>query len=581
MHRRWFISRTNPEYISFLSRTASVSPVFAQVLISRGLKSSSDIQDFLSPGLTGLSDPFDLSGITEALARLKAAGKHGEKVLVHGDYDADGLTATAIMVSALSTAGIDAAYFIPDRLGHGYGFNSAGVEAAVKAGARLIITVDCGIGSFEAVALARGRGIDVIITDHHEPIRVDDPGPENLESEGIHKFSTPEAIAVINPKLNLRNSALHILSGAGIALKFAQAMTLDKDISFSDDDLLPLFDLAALGTIADVVPLTGENRIIVKEAMLLIHGGSRPGLMALRQAAGLEGKHLKAGTLSYSLVPRINAAGRMGEAGDVVRLFLSDSAQETADLAAWLDRLNSERQKVEEAVFQAAFSKIAGSVPDSVIMLAGQGWHPGVLGIVASRVAELFRLPAIIFSVEDGIAKGSARSISTFDICKGLDECKDLLVAFGGHKQAAGVKLREAMLPAFEEKLRQIIRRDVSSDDLIPTLRINAPASLSDLTPGLMSEFELLEPFGYGNPEPLLGARELEVIGPKVVGVKHLKLRLKKGPFSFDAIGFDMGGLVEDMVRTTEYDAAFSPAYNEWNGSRNIQLVLKGIRPSR
>ncbi|MBI5076693.1 MAG: DHH family phosphoesterase [Nitrospirae bacterium] len=594
MHRRWLLNKTNAEFISYLSRAASISPVFSQILINRGIKTAAEVQDFLHPRVTGLSDPFDLHNVRPAIERIKAARKQGERVFVHGDYDADGLTATAIMVSALRTAGLDVHYFIPSRMTHGYGFNIIGVETAQKAGARLIITVDCGISSFEAAAHAQSLGIDLIITDHHEPTRKE--GTKNKgqgaedSSDGqelvthhasrITDFMIPHAVAVINPKCSPDGSRLTVLCGAGIAFKLAQAMAIDNDITFSEDDLMPLLDLAALGTIADVVPLIGENRIIVREAMQHIQDGNRLGMRALKQAAGLDNKQLRTGLLAFTLVPRINAAGRVGDAQDVVKLFLSDAEQEAYDLAAWLDRTNSERRKIEEIVYQDALSELRGIDPAAVIMLAKEGWHPGVLGIAASKIADSFNLPAFIFTIENGIAKGSSRSIPAFDICAGLSECRDLLIAFGGHKQAAGVRLRADNLPAFEQRLRQIIQRDVSPEDLVPTLEIHASVLLNQLDTQLMHEIELLEPFGHGNPEPLLGARELEIMYPKVLKDRHLKMKLKKSASYIDAIGWDMGHLLEDLGQAAIFDAVFTPSYNDWNGNRSIQLVLKGLRPS-
>ncbi len=587
MHRRWFLNRTNAEFVSFLSRSASISLVFSQILINRGIKTAAEVQDFMNPGITGLSDPFDLQGVKEAVERIKVALKQGERIFIHGDYDADGLTATAIMVSALRTAGLDVHYFIPNRMIHGYGFNITGVEAAHKAGAKLIITVDCGISSFEAAAHAQSLGIDLIITDHHEPERkesskfkVQGSGDATENHELVTEFIVPHAVAIINPKLNLKHSTLNILCGAGIAFKLAQAMARDSNIAFSDDDLLLLTDLAALGTIADVVPLIGENRIIIHQAMQHLQDGSRLGLRALKQAARLDNKQLKAGLLAFTMVPRINAAGRMGDAQDVVRLFLSDSEQEANDLATWLDRTNGERKKIEEIVYQDALSQLKDVGHDAVVMLAKEGWHPGVLGIVASKIAESLNLPAFIFAIEKGIAKGSSRSIPAFDICAGLSQCRDLLISFGGHKQAAGVKLRADDLPVLQQRLRQIIRRDISREDLIPTLEIHASVLLNQLDAQLMRELELLEPFGFGNPEPLLGARDLEMMYPKVLKDRHLKMKLRKGASYLDAIGWDMGHLLEDLSQAENFDAVFTPSYNDWNGNRNIQLILKGLRPS-
>lgn len=586
MHSRWLINRTNPEYVKYLSQAASISPVFARVLINRGVKTAADINDFLYPGITSLSDPFELSSMKTAVGRVKFALQRNERILVHGDYDTDGLTATAIMLQALRGIGLDVHYFIPNRILHGYGFHAPAVDMAIKLGAKLIITVDCGITSLETVSYANKAGIDVIITDHHEPVVKgirewglgigNSTNPQPLSP--IPLYVLPEAVAVINPKLETHNSKLSNLSGAGVAFKFAQALALDNGLPYTSDDVLPLLDLAALGTLADVVPLTGENRIIVKEGLKFIHAGSRPGIRALKEVSGLNGKETRAGRLSFTLVPRLNAAGRIADAQDVVVLLLSENKEESLKLSAWLDRLNRERQQIEGDVWQEALEKLKGTDMSSAIVLAGEGWHQGVLGIVASRIAEEFYRPAFIFSVENGVAKGSARSIPSFDICKGLTEASDLLLSFGGHKQAAGIKLRAEDLPAFEKAISRIVQAGLGPSDLQPALEIDANINLSAVTHELVREFSLLEPFGFGNPEPLIGAKALEVVSPRIVGNKHLKMRLKRESQSLDAIGFDMGGLLEELQGSAVVDAVFTPAINDWNNGSYLQLILKAVR---
>lgn len=589
MHSAWLINRTNPEYVRYLSRSASISPVFAQVLINRGVKTAADIDDFLYPSLTSLSDPFELSSMRTAVERVKIAVLRRERILVHGDYDADGLTATAIMVQALRGIGLEVHYFIPNRILHGYGFHAPAVDMAKKLGAKLIITVDCGITSIEAVSCANKAGIDVIITDHHEPLLkgIRDWGlgignSANPQPLTPNPYSVPEAVAVINPKLETHNSKLSDLSGAGIAFKFAQALALDNGLPYTSDDVLPLLDLAALGTLADVVSLTGENRIIVKEGLKFIQAGSRPGIRALKEVSGLNGKETRAGRLSFTLVPRLNAAGRIADAQDVVVLLLSENKDESLKLSAWLDNLNRERQQIEGEVWQEALEKLRGTDTAPAIVLAGEGWHQGVLGIVASRIAEEFYRPAFIFSVENSVAKGSARSVPSFDICKGLTEASELLLSFGGHKQAAGIKLRAENLPAFEKAISRIVQTGLGPSDLQPALEIDANISLSEVTHELVRELSLLEPFGFGNPEPLIGAKALEVVSPRIVGNKHLKMRLKRESQSLDAIGFDMGGLLEELSRKHSglVDAVFTPEINDWNGGRYLQLILKAVRPS-
>ena len=589
MHSRWLINRTNPEYVRYLSRAASISPVFAQVLINRGLKTAADINDFLYPSITGLSDPFELPSMKAAVARVKLALHRHERILIHGDYDTDGLTATVIMLQALRCIGLDALYFIPNRMLHGYGFNNPAVDMAKKLGVKLIITVDCGINSFEAASCADKAGIDVIITDHHEPtikqgsgfgVRGSEELTHHLSPITHHHFKVPEATAVVNPKLETYNSKLSNLSGAGVAFKFAEALAMDGGLPYSRDDVIPLLDLAALGTLADVVPLTGENRIIVKEGLKFIHAGSRPGIRALKEVSGLNGKETRAGRLSFTLVPRINAAGRLADSQDVVRLLISESEEESLKLSSWLDNLNRKRREIEGEVYEKALERLREADMASAIVLAGEGWNQGVLGIVASRIAEEFYRPAFIFSLENGIAKGSARSIPAFDICKGLAESSDLLLSFGGHKQAAGIKLKAEDLPAFEHAICAIVKGCLNEFELQPVLEIDVNIRLSEVTHELVDEFSLLEPFGLGNPEPLIGAKALEVVSPKIVGNKHLKMRLKKESMSLDAIGFDMAGLLEELQASAATDAVFTPAINDWNNSRCLQLVLKAVRPT-
>jgi single-stranded-DNA-specific exonuclease len=297
--------------------------------------------------------------------------------------------------------------------------------------------------------------------------------------------------------------------------------------------------------------------------------------------SGLNGKETGAGRLSFTLVPRINAAGRIADARDVVELLLTDNEEESLRLSSWLDSLNSERQKIEGEVYQEAIEKLRGKDTSSAIVLAGEGWHQGVLGIVASRLAEEFYRPAFIFTVEDNIAKGSARSVPSFDIHKGLTETGELLLSFGGHKQAAGIKLKVEDMPAFEKAIRGIFQSSVDISVLQPVLEIDANIRLSDVELKLIEEFALLGPFGMGNTEPLLGSKALEVVSPKIVGNKHLKMRLKKASLSLDAIGFGMGGLLEGLRNSPVVDAVFTPAINDWNGGRYLQLIVKAVRPGR
>ncbi|MEW6067329.1 MAG: single-stranded-DNA-specific exonuclease RecJ [Nitrospirota bacterium] len=579
MHRRWFVNKTNPEYIKYLSKNTSISPVLAQILINRGIKTPEDISSFLNPNISQLSDPFDIEGMKTAVERIITASNRGEKVLVHGDYDVDGLTATAIILQALKIIGIGCCYFIPNRLKHGYGFNSAAVEKAKEIGAALIITVDCGITSFDEAALCRKQGIDLIITDHHEPIRSQESGvrSQNENPPSPPEFLLPDALAIINPKISNPESNISNLSGAGIAFKLAQAIVTTHDSQLTIHDFL---DLAALGTIADVVPLTGENRIIVKEGLRLIENGARPGLRGLRQVSGIGDKGLNSGRLSFTLIPRINAAGRIADSNDVIKLLLADSDDEAADMSLWLDKLNLERQRIEEDVYQEALNKLNNKDIGSAIVLYSEGWHKGVVGIVASRIAEAFYRPVFIISIEGNIARGSARSIPPLNIYEALSGCKKFLRGFGGHKQAAGLELEAKDIPLFEEGINRVVEDILNEKDFIPTLEIDADVDLSAINSNLISEIEMLEPFGFGNTEPLLGAKGLKILYPKIVGNNHLKMKLRQKNQSFDAIGFDMGEFLGMLDGHETVDAVFTPCVNEWEGGRCLQLNLKALRPS-
>lgn len=580
MDRQWLVNKTKPEYIHYFAKKNAVSAILAQILINRGLKTPEEIRSFLNPDITKMSDPFDLPDMQKAVQRIRTASEKGEKVLVHGDYDADGLTATAIVVKALKMLGITYDFFIPNRMVHGYGFTPASVLEAKKKGASLIITVDCGITSFSAVSQSNREGIDVIITDHHEPKKI----PPSVSQGTIpktaqtrqHEFSLPEAFAVINPKTVIHSPAVD-LSGAGVALKLVQALFIDHGF---EDIMSRFLDLAALGTIADVVPLTGENRMIVKEGLDMIGHGTNTGLLALQRVSGIKDKFLKPGRLLFSIIPRINAPGRVSDARSVINLLSTDSEEEAMDIASWLDQQNSERQRIEATVYQEALTVLEQKGVTPFIVLSAEGWHKGVIGIVASRIAETFTRPVIILSIDGDTARGSARSIPAIDIYDALSACRDCLSRFGGHKQAAGLELRSQDIPLFEDSLNRVIVDRMDDQDFTPALHIDAHINLSDVSFQLLKEFALLEPFGTGNPEPLLGSKSLEAIEPRVVGNGHLKMKLRQKKNAVDAIGFDMASYMATLESSYRIDVVFTPFINEWNGSRHLNLNLKALRPS-
>ncbi len=581
---RWIINKTNPEYIAYVARIASVSPMLAQVLVNRGLKTAEQLDAFLNPDISKLADPFALPQLKAATERIRIAKKNGERVLIHGDYDADGVTATAIMVEGLREYGLDVDFFIPDRVQHGYGFGAAGLERAEALGTKLIVTVDCGISSFEAAAAARLRGIDLIITDHHEPVRKERQVKVQAKVEATSlpipeplPVCLPEAVAVVNPKAGACPPEMAHLSGAGVALKLIQGL-FDNNI----DAMHKFFDLAAIGTAADVVPVQNDNRIIIREGMKLIQSGHRTGIKALCRAAGIRTDPFKSSYLYYMLIPRINAAGRIANATDVVRLLTTRSEDEAWQLAGWMNNLNTRRQEIEASVYDEAMKKIRPmDAGEGALVVASEGWHIGVVGIVASKIAREYYRPAIVLSIEGGLAKGSGRSIPPFDLYEGLTECKDVLTRFGGHNQAAGLSLPSADIEHFRTLFCSRVRERLSKEDLMPVLLIDGAVKISDMSTGLVDELARMEPFGYSNVEPVFGSRGLEVMQPRIVGNNHLKMQLRQNGRKMDSIGFDFGSMLGSVEESGMIDAAFVPTINEWDGGRFLQLNLKAIRPAQ
>ncbi len=563
MHRNWLVSKTNQEFLAYLSSKVSISPVLAQVLVNRGIKDAESITDFLYPSLNNIHDPFLMPDMRKAVDRLKAAVDRDERVFVHGDYDADGVTATALLVSALRKLGLKTSYHIPNRITEGYGISNTGIQKAKGWNADLIITADCGISAETQVATALSMGMDVIVTDHHEP-------PDKL----------PEAAAVVDPHRKDSAYPFKYLAGVGVAFKLIQALYQDLRIADYELRVEELLDLVALGTIADSVPLVGENRILVTCGLKRINDSlASTGIQALKEVSGVNGTS-RAGSLSYSLIPRINAAGRLDDAGVVVELFLTDDEAKAEGIALLLDQQNKKRKKIEADVLKAALDMIDPDDPDSAIVLSSPEWHPGVIGIVASRLVDMFYRPVFLFSVKDSIAKGSARGVPPFHLYRAIAECSDLLLGYGGHRQAAGLRLDLKNLPAFRSRMNKIVERNLSAEDLIPVLEIDAAIKFSDLSLDLIKELTLLEPYGDSNKQPVLGAKGIEVVSQKIVGNNHLKMQLKQENLNIDTIGFSMGNQLDKMGPASSFDIAFNLCMNEWNGSKNLQLNLKAIRPS-
>ncbi len=558
---RWFISSTNKEYLNYLASSASISPTIAQILVNRNIKTPEQVKDFLAPSLDNLHDPYLLPDMNKAVERIQKAKKNKERVLVFGDYDVDGLSATALLLEALEQFGICADFMIPNRLTEGYGLTSEAIESAIQKDISLVITVDCGISAVEEAKLAGTLGLDLIITDHHQQT-----GP------------LPEALAVVNPHRTDSTYPFKDLAGVGVAYKLAEAI-LGKEAAVS------LLDLAAMGTMADIVPLLGENRIIVKVGLNMINNTERPGIQALKEIAEKNDRPVTSTAFAFVLAPRINAAGRLGDAAPVVELFRTKDENQAKKLAAFLDENNKKRREIDALLLKEAREKLEGLVPPQprvgIVALGGQKWHPGVLGIVASKLSDELRLPVFLFSVENGLARGSGRSIPPFNMIGALEKCSHMLEAFGGHHQAAGVRLKTSNMDAFRDKMSEFLIESVGEKGYTPPLQIDVAVELSDVGIGLVRELQMLEPFGFKNEEPVFGCKNTETMMPRLVGKNHLKMRIKKGRQVLDSIGFGMGSKVESLSNDNNMvDTVFVPKLNQWEGRTTVQLHLKELRTS-
>ncbi|MGH7631112.1 MAG: single-stranded-DNA-specific exonuclease RecJ [Gemmatimonadales bacterium] len=544
-----------------LAADLSLPEPLAAILVQRGHADADAARRFLRPPLADLADPRSLAGMVRAVEVIADAVRSRRRILIHGDYDVDGQCASALLARALATAGADATAFVPHRLRDGYDFGDAGLAKAREIGAGLIITCDCGITALEPVRRARDAGMQVVVTDHHLP------GAE-----------LPPADAVVDPQRPDDVSGLTQLCGTGLAFKLVQALV--PALGLPPNLPLHLLDLVALATVADVVPLTGENRILVKHGLKLLRESRWPGLRALVEACGLDGRPVRAAHCGFILGPRLNAAGRVGDAADGLRLLLTDDPAEASALAARLEQLNGERQQLDQRMLEEALDRVerAGDLEPGLV-IDGDGWHPGVVGIVASRVVERFGRPTFLIAFDGEIGRGSGRSISRFDLHAALGECHDLLERYGGHPMAAGLTIRRERLEAFRERFAGVVRRTLAPEDLGPEQRVDLEIVLRDATPELERLARYLEPCGAGNPSPVLGARGVRLARRSLVGAGHLKGVLEEGEARLSAIGFQWAdraaGLGDGLV-----DAAFRLETNEWQGVSTLQARLCAVAPS-
>lgn len=563
---RWVIApEPDRATVDALARTIGVPPALAALLVQRGYGEATHAKQFLRPELESLSDPLALAGMAEAVETIVKAVKAGHQILVHGDYDVDGQCATALLTRALRIAGAKVEGFVPHRMTDGYDFGPAGLARAIAIGARLVITCDCGITAVDTVRRAREAGMDVVVTDHHLL------GPE-----------VPPATALVDPQRPDDTSGLGSLCGTGVAFKLVQALVGPLGLP----PALPLhfLDLAAVATVADVVPLIGENRIIVRHGLKVLARSRWPGLRALAAVAGIHQAEIRASQVGFILGPRLNAAGRIGDAKDGLRLLLTDSMDEAMTLAQRLEQLNAERQDIDQRILAEAIEHIEATVDldrTAGLVLASDQWHPGVVGIVASRVVERFGRPAFLIGLSGDVGKGSGRSISRIDLHEVLGDCADLLEKFGGHKMAAGLTVRRDRIDEFRVRFAEACAQLIDPSDLGPEQRVDIELDLKDATEDLERLIRHLEPCGMGNPGPVFLARDAQLVNWSYVGQKgeHLRGFLKGEGGGVAAIGFQFADRVT-WLGTDPIDAAFRLERHEFRGQNYLQARLVGLAPA-
>jgi single-stranded-DNA-specific exonuclease len=574
VEKTWHLLPHDRGAIERLAGALEVSPVVAQLLLNRQLQDPDLARRFLNAPLAGLYEPELLPGVAEAAERLHAAALAGRPVCVYGDYDVDGVTGTAILLSALRLLGASVEFHVPHRLEEGYGLNSEALCRIAENGAALVVTVDCGITSVAEAEEARRLGLELVITDHHEP-----------------KETLPAAAALVHPRLGGGAYPFAGLSGSGVAFKLAWALCKrasggDKVTPPLRECLLDAVALAALGTVADVVPLHDENRILVRHGLARLRRRPGDGLRALLRSAGLDDKpELAAGDIGYTLAPRLNAAGRLGTARLAVELLTTPSAERAAELARYLENLNSQRQQLERRILHEAREQIErdGLADHPALVLAGAGWHPGLIGIVAGRLADQYGRPALMIALADGeVGVGSGRSVAGFALHEALRACADDLLAHGGHAAAAGFRLRAAALDSFRTRFCDVAARHFAGPPPAPRLVLDAEVPLSALTPGLADALGQLEPYGAGNPQPLLLAGNLQVVGePRKVGggERHLSFRVRQQARDLKAIAFGMADRAEELMADAgRCCLAFTPRINEWQGRRSVDLEVRDFQ---
>ena len=561
MTKKWQIYQVENEKVEELQKKHNINKLLATILVNRGITEEEQIEKFLQPKRSDFYNPYEMPDMEIAVKRIVKAIEKKEKTIIYGDYDVDGITSVTVLKSFLEERGLEVAEYIPNRLDEGYGLNKTAVENIAKQGYTLMITVDCGISAIEEIKYANELGIETIITDHHEP------GNE-----------LPEAIAVVDAKRKDNKYPFRNLAGVGVVFKLIQAIGIE--LKLDEKEYLKYLDIVCIGTISDIVPLVDENRVIVKLGLKLVEQTRNLGLRGILQSSGYS--KIDSSTISFGVAPRINACGRMGHQEEALKLFLSKEIDEVNELTQKLNEYNRIRQETERNIYADAIMQIErdGLANNNTIVVMGKNWHHGVIGIVSSKITEIYFKPSILLCEEDGLGKGSGRSIPGFDLYEALTECNDTIEKFGGHSMAVGINVKKSQFEEFKQKLEQIAR-EKHIEEIVPILKIDAQISLDEINKEMVDSLKQLEPFGEENKTPLFAFKNLKIDSIRALSEgKHLKLTIKDNRNIVNAIGFNLGELANDYRIGDKVDVVGNLEINSFNGVENIQINIKDVMKS-
>ncbi len=561
MNKRWEYYSCDEKIVEEIEQKFKVSKLLATILVNRGMVEDEKIRKFLEPTREDFYDPFLMPDMEIAVKRIVEAMEKKEKIMIYGDYDVDGITSISVLQKFLTQRGMEVDSHIPNRLEEGYGLNKEAVKEIYDKGYHLMITVDCGISATEEIAYANSLGITTIVTDHHEPL-------EEL----------PKALAVIDAKRKDNHYPFNQLAGVGVVFKLIQAIGMT--LGLEEKEYLKYLDLVCVGTISDIVPLVDENRVIAKLGLKLVNVTKNLGLKCLLEVAGY--KKIDATTVSFGIAPRVNACGRMGHETEALDIFLSENLEEVQMLSNKLNEYNKIRQETEKSIVEKALTMIEQNkeTQKSAIVLGSVGWHHGVIGIVSSKITDLYFKPSILVSFEEGIAKGSGRSVPGFDLHEALCKCSKYLEKYGGHEMAVGLTLKEENFEAFKHAFEEVAKEE-KVEDILPVIYVDGVVTSEDMKPEFIKQLSSLEPFGEGNKVPLFAYKGLKINSIRALtDGKHLKLTLKDDNLIIDAIGFNMGHLVNDYRIEDKVDVVGVLEMNSFNGIEQVQINLKDVMKS-